>query len=450
MKPLRIVLGVVIWLAGAAALWWRLAGQPEGEVAGRLTPELYRFATGQRQNVDLRLEQPQPLAVGDPIFVIQGDGSVRQVGEVRTVARVSVGEMDLADRNATEGVPYTLRAELLLYAGAPEVGNDSQVIYYETPGSMEWVLKTMLPPEKREQVIEEMSDAFAAHQDEILAALRPVVEASFREGLAVVEQDLAASLKRHKPELEQLGGKYQHEIVEREIVPLVRQEIWPIVRRRAEPTAEEVGREIWQRASLWRFGWRYAYDQSPLPDRNLTQREWDRFVQRDVIPVLESHTDDFVRVQQEVLSDVAKNPQVQATVRRSLARVVDDPELQRVVWQIIREVIIDNPRLAQVLHKHWTSPEAKAAFSLAAQRLEPSSVRIGELLFGSREEGITPEFARVLRNQILGKDKRWLVLEAGQTPSPGSPRRVSLQGKIGGEPRINPFVPSDVVRRKSL
>ena len=46
------------------------------------------------------------------------------------------------------------------------------------------------------------------------------------------------------------------------------------------------------------------------------------------------------------------------------------------------------------------------AFSvfLAAERLEPSAVRIGELLFGTRDAGITPEFARVLRNQILGKE----------------------------------------------
>jgi hypothetical protein len=65
-------------------------------------------------------------------------------------------------------------------------------------------------------------------------------------------------------------------------------------------------------------------------------------------------------------------------------------------------------------------------------------VRIGELLFGTRDGGVTPEFARVLRNQILGKDKRWLVLEAGAAG--GSPRSA-IKCSIGGEPAVNPFVP---------
>ena len=428
MRILRIAIGIALWFALAAFLWVRLAGTPEGEMVNRIAPVLYRFAAGERREAEVKLEEPRVLAAGDPIFVIDGDGVSRQIGEVRRVV-------------AHEGESVE-RADVLFYAGSPDLHGDARLIYYETPGSMEWVLKTMLPPDKREAVMREMSEAFAAHQDEILAALQPVAEASFREGFAVVEEDLAASLKRHKPELEKLGGKYQREIVEREIVPLVRQEIWPIVRRHAEPTAEEIGLEIWQRASLWRFGWRYAYDQSPLPERHLVEREWDRFVERDVAPVLEAHTDDFIRVQQSILSDVAKNPRVQSTVRRSLARVFDDPELQRVVWEIIRETIIDNPRLQEVLRKHWTGPEARAAFSLAAERLEPSAVRIGELLFGTRDGGITPEFARVLRNQVLGKDKRWLVLETGDTAAlRARTRRTVLACRIGGEPTVNPFVP---------
>ena len=35
---------------------------------------------------------------------------------------------------------------------------------------------------------------------------------------------------------------------------------------------------------------------------------------------------------------------------------------------------------------------------------------IGDALFGNREKGITPEFSRVLRSQILLKDRRWLVV----------------------------------------
>ena len=46
---------------------------------------------------------------------------------------------------------------------------------------------------------------------------------------------------------------------------------------------------------------------------------------------------------------------------------------------------------------------------MAGDRLEPVIRKIGDDLIGSRELGINPNFARVLRSQILGKDRQWIV-----------------------------------------
>jgi hypothetical protein len=40
--------------------------------------------------------------------------------------------------------------------------------------------------------------------------------------------------------------------------------------------------------------------------------------------------------------------------------------------------------------------------------------QIGEDLIGTEESGINPDFARVLRNQILGKDRTWMVAVPSQ------------------------------------
>ena len=304
----------------------------------------------------------------------------------------------------------------------------------------------MLPTEKRVEVIDAMQTAFHDHHDEILTALRPIVEANVRESLTIVEEDLKHSLASHRADFESLGGKYQREIVEKEIVPLVRNEIWPIVREHAEPEAEEVGREIWRRVSLWRFGWRYAYDKAALNDSTLVQKEWRRFVNAEAVPVLEEHMDEFVNIQQQILRDVARNETVRQTVRKNLGTIVEDPELQKLVWQIVRESMIDNPRLKESLRSRWKSDEARAVFQLAGERLEPTVRQIGELLFGTQDEGITPEFARVLRNQILVKDRQWLVWEPGthaNATSPQSPTAETMLVRMGGDPRQNPFVPSE-------
>ena len=416
MKRFRVFFGIAIWAALLAGLGygWRQAATVDSPP--KWTADLVRYAVSQRREVSLEASESCYLKAGDPIFVIEGEDQVRRIGEISR-----------ADSD---------RLEALFYASAPPLDDSHWLSHHRTPDSLEWVLKTMLPPHKRKQMTEELQAAAKAHHEEILRTLRPVVEDGLKEALAVVEQDLPKVLKKHQPELEELGGKYQRDIVEREIVPLVKNEIWPIVRRQAEPTVTQVGKEIWQRASLWRFGWRYFYDKTPLPQRDLTRREWERFLREEATPVLESHTGDFIEVQKRILKELVKNDKVRKAARKNLGRIMDDPQMQKLVWTIVREGVVENPRLKQTLDKHWQSPRTQRAMQLAGQRLEPLAVRMGELLVGTPETGVTEEFARVLRNQILRKDRRWLVLQKAEQAREGKKMPV----EPGDPDAINPFV----------
>lgn len=430
-RNIQVFLGIAIWV-GAIAAGWHFGVRQSDERVRRLSRDLIDHATGDRQKVYMYMDDSLPLGVGDPVFVIQPDGSYVQVGEVAAIP---------ASRPLKFGTVENVRTgELVLYATAPELGDEAVLVAHETPESMEWVLQTMLPPQKRHQLSVEIRNAFEAHQGEIIDALRPVIEEGFFDAIDIIERDLEEALIARSGRLEQIGARYQKDLVEREVLPLVRSEIFPIVRRHGEPLANEVGKEMWDEASLWRFGWRYMYDISPLPQRDLAKKEWDRFLNKDAIPILESHIDDFVRMQQRVFSDVARNQRVQEVIRKSVREIISDPEVQELVMDIIREVLIDNPRLRETLREHWTSPRARRAFRLASQRFEPTAVKIGEMLFGSPETGITPEFARVLRNQVLRKDKRWLVLHPGALPQDRSlPRQLVLKVKPGETTVENPF-----------
>ena len=431
MRTFRVLIGLLAWVSAGSGLWWCVDQRliAEGSIRSHLAPELWNYVTGELRTAELRMEEPAEIAVGDPIFIVTGPNSIHQVGEIRSVTDL---QRDMPARRAWAG-----EAEALFYPSAPPFGADAELTYYETSDSMTWVLQTMLPPEKRMQIARELSRAVEEHHVEILSALRPVVEESLRQAVLVVEQDLAKAIRRHRPELENLGSKYQQELVDEEVVPLVKNEIWPIIRRLAEPTANKIGRKTWQRVSLWRFSWRYAYDVSPLPEKNRFQKEWKRFVNQEVLPELENHSDELVRIVQEILIDTARNEKVRTAVRQSLAQIIDDPELHRIVWKLIREVVIDNPRLKEVIDTHWKGPQAQRAFLIAANRMEPTVHRIGELLFGTREGGITPEFARVLRNRILGKDRRWFVLEVPTQP-PSQMGTVPASATFGTEVVFTP------------
>jgi hypothetical protein len=417
MRILRILFGLACWGAALGLLAAWMLGTTDASAAARRHwwSSVKEYSVGSRQSLELRLPAPQVVAVGDPIFIAHGDGRLEQVGEVSLL-------LDRGRRLPSRQARVA-RAEAILYPSAAHLRADLEVEYVSTPDSLAWVVETLLPPERKAQVAAEMSAALEAHRDEILAALRPIAEKSLRESLTVVEQDLPAAIARQRPELEAIGSRYHREILEKELVPLVQDEIWPIVRRRGEPTVNEVGKEIWKHVSLWRFGWRYAVDRLPLTEDRRVQEEWQRFLNEEAMPILQAHTDDFLQVIEDILRDTSKDPEVREAFRRNMKYVVEDPQLQRVVWKIFREAIVDNPRLRETLKRNWTSPEAQAAFHLASERFEPHVRRMGDTIFGTPERGITPEFAQVLRNQILHKDRRWFLLSVREE---GQDRRRGL------------------------
>ena len=64
-------------------------------------------------------------------------------------------------------------------------------------------------------------------------------------------------------------------------------------------------------------------------------------------------------------------------------------------------------------------------------RLEPTIRKIGDLVLGTREGGLTPEFSRVLRQQILLKDRHGIVvgdLSQAGPPLPCTPLEAWFSG----------------------
>ena len=123
-------------------------------------------------------------------------------------------------------------------------------------------------------------------------------------------------------------------------------------------------------------------------------------------------------------------------VRRELAdvaeRIATDPATQSLLRSIMRETLIENARLQDAWREVWQSEQARQALDLARQRLEPVVREIGDELFGTKEAGINPDFARVLRSQILGKDRRWIVAR------PGEPKDHVIS--VAGEMMLYPVV----------
>lgn len=417
-----ILIGALFWSSavGAGLYFGRGSEKPTGErTLGPLATagQVLDYAAVRLER--LQLELPTITArYGDPIFVQAPGGEWLQAGYLEDVQ--------------AQGEESTATAAWYLEGTAPQT---CRFVYHRNRGSLGDVLKTMLPPDKRARLAEVLRQAMTDHGAEIQAALQPILERSLRETAPVIEEALLASLRTHRPALEALGARYEETFLRQRLAPLLREEVMPTVQKHGKPVARSIGQELWRRASVWRFGWRALYDSTPLPERDLLSAEFDRYLERDAIPVVEEHSEQILEAARLIISEVSSNPALRAELRHLAGELGDDPAVRDLVGSVLREAVIENEELKQVWVRNWQAEEARSALKLAGDRLEPVVRRMGDELFGTRETGIHPDFARVLRNQILGKDRRWIVAHPGEGLADGV-----LRAEHASEHAVYPLV----------
>jgi len=316
------------------------------------------------------------------------------------------------------------------------------LIYQEYPRSLNGVISTLLPPEKRVAATQLLAAEFQLHRAEIIAAVKPLVERSLAEAWVVAKPALAAAITSRQAKWEAVAARHRKTLVEDELQQLLKPVIWPIVEKEARPTAEKIGEQLWSRVSLWRLGLGFANDRTPFTGKDHMKKEWDRYVKNEALPVLEKNSAEIAIVQQKILAELFRNQKIRAATSRRLNKFMQDPEVQQLIWDTANEAFLQNDEVKATLVKHWNSPEAVQALSMTSQKFEPVVEKIGELLVGDEINGFTPEFNHVLRTYALHKDRRWLLLQVNK----GAPARdgaAPLPLLAGVPVKGNPFVDFD-------
>jgi hypothetical protein len=286
------------------------------------------------------------------------------------------------------------------------------------PQTMSWVFKTLIPPERFASIALEWNDFLLGEREEIFRTLNPVITEFLKELEDVLSADLPPVLRAHQEELGAIGRRLNEQMIEKEIKPLLKTELWPIIESRAQPAIEALMNELMRKAPVWGFTWRYLYQTLPLTSDRYLKDALARFWREDAIPILKAHSDDFLLIAQDIVREAAANKTLSDAFRRSFERLLADEELKHLVRILFQEVVLDNPRFHESMRKFWNSPRVGQAISSLSTRLEPFVRKMGAKILGTPEGGITPEFARVLRTQILQKDLRWVLIEfpAGAVP----------------------------------
>jgi hypothetical protein len=429
-KHLRIALGATAWAVliaiATVALRRELSSSAHGPAD--VFRDVGRWVLDERSEFAATSDGKVLLAPGDPVLEQTADGEWRQVGVV------------IRTGGPVKKVHATSRIDVQLYDYATRTGDGRLWLeYHSTPTSLDWVVKTMISPEKRRRIADLIAASWAIHQREVVDRLQPVLRESMTRAIDAIESELPQVLKRHEVEFTALGDRYQSEILQQELVPLVRKHVLPVAMEELQPVAEEIGEALWRKVSLWRFTWRYLYDVSPLPERNRVQEEFDRFLQAEAIPEFESRSDQFLQTAERIVKRASSDPEVRRILRRNLRTVAEDEELREIVWRILRESVLDNQHMYQALEEYWGSREARQALKVASASFEPTVRTIGDMVFGTREQGVSPEFAKVLRLQILTKDRRWLMLHRDATGGTADATSDAIPMRVAAEPMPFPI-----------
>jgi len=397
----RLTLGIIFWTIITAGFAYFYS--QEKSAAKAATNQLADFLFKPCEIVELEFETASTYKVGDRIFMFDSESNeATQIGMIVRVESLSSTNMDLA---------FGKKAFAKLFPNAPKITGKDFFTYHDTPDSMEWVIEQMLPPEKRKAYAEKLVATYKKNQTELNELLKPIIKKSIAESVVVIQADLKVALDKRSDEIREIGNRLQTDLVKEDLVPLIQEEIWPVIKTEVSPVLNTVGQEMWKEVSVWRFGWRYLYDASPLPERDLTKKEFNRFLENHGISILQNHADDFLEVQKTVLRRISENETVQTVVSQSVSEFVNDEEVQALFTKIFQEVVVNNERLHLVWQQNWNSEEAQNAIALASSRMKPTVEDIGQAMFGNPREPIPPEFARVLRNRILFKDNRWMTLK---------------------------------------
>ena len=401
------ILGVTAWAFSLAAIAVLVARSDEVSISAvARTTAVAILDRSESFTVNDPLSQLRP---GDPVFAHPLTDADADPSGQRWKQIGSVVTRDPETRNLT------------IAWHDPRSPQRFRLVAQSQTGRLDEVLATMLPPDQRARIEARLSDLLRQHGQETAEAMMPLVEESLRRSMPVIQSALETSVAQHRLEIDHLAARWNDEIVRERLVPLAKEELLPIVRKHAQPQIESIGRELWGRASVVRFGWRFLYDKSPLPDKELVQEEWDRFVEEEAVPVIEEHTDELVATVQATIQEIAKSDRLRDELGQATTQMFRDPQSRALIRMILQETLIDNDALRKVLQEVWTSPQAKRILDGAADKIEPVVREIGDDLFGTPQTGIHPNFARVLRSQVLGKDRRFVIAQlrpAGLPPSP--------------------------------
>lgn len=411
----NVLLGAAFWLlvaVGSSLAVASLSPQRRGQIE-HVKVEMWRAVLEPAPTYTVRFPGGTLLERNNGVLAAIG-GRLERVGEVTRVRR------DPATGDVTVTIAIDERREAVEEFRLREgmVG-----VRRSQGSSFAHAARALLPAARLAQVRREWELFRARNAAAIARELEPMAGELLRGALQAVADELPHALERHQRRIDVVLDRLRGELAAEPASRLIAAELWPIVERHAAAPAEAIGRELWDALPIMSFALRAAADKVLEDGPVRVEERWRRFVDEAALPVLAAHRDRMEAALAAIARDAALDPELREGVRAIAARVRDDPAVQALARTLLRELVVENPRLEAWLRGLADDPAMRARFDRLSARLQEFLDPLGDLLFlDASGQGINPDLAELIRLLLLRRDAQLIHLEGGDGPAlpPGS------------------------------
>jgi hypothetical protein len=422
-------LGGVFWIAIIAGAAWVL-GTRRGD-GGSTSSVLARHLLSRPAHVDVKLPYPVIVEVGDEVHLADASGEVpdaaRPVGEIEAILAEDGSELP---HLYTEASAFRVRIH---QPDRVDLRADAAADLVRVPQTGAWVAQTLLTRRTIPRIAQEWNLTMLEHREQIFALVTPIVRDCIIDIQRHVEREMPPFLARHREEVGRLSAALEGDVRGKDMPAVFEKEIWPMAQPHLRPVLDTVSREIWDQIPLWGFSWKIAYGALPFTDNDAFQNAWLEFVEGQVAPIIGSHSEELFAAGKAIFRDVLANERISERIRAAFTNLIEHPEFHALTHVFLKEVFLDNTDFHEAMRARAGSAEVRRALAVASTHLEPMIRRMGDIILGTREDGVTREFARVLRAQILHKDLQRVVIRRGSEGAPPLARGARIDAGIEWE-----------------
>ena len=206
---IKSIFGALIWAAAIVGVSMLLFSRTE---ESSVLKRLGGYFGKQKRSVELVSDEYQMIGIGDPIFLLGGEG---EGADAEAVQVGSVAYIDFGERYKGYRLGDTKTATITLFGNAPELSPGDYITVHESGQSVDWIVRTMMPPATREKVGALITEAWKANQDELISMFQPLIEDSIADASKIVREDLKVAIDNHRSEIDELATRYQEQLVQK-------------------------------------------------------------------------------------------------------------------------------------------------------------------------------------------------------------------------------------------